>query len=136
MAFDYGTKRIGIAVTDPLQIIATGLDTIHPNQIIEYLKKYLQTEMRRKAMADTYNGSNGSGGVVFTNVRADVSDEVGQGLPASLDHVLKLRHAGEESGLSGVHAFLKPLERAGERYGDVVGVLVDNLLDDFDVLLV
>lgn len=44
MAFDYGTKRIGIAVTDPLQIIATGLDTVHPNQIIEYLKKYMQTE--------------------------------------------------------------------------------------------
>lgn len=44
MAFDYGTKRIGIAVTDPLQMIATGLDTIHPNQIVEYLKKYLQTE--------------------------------------------------------------------------------------------
>jgi putative Holliday junction resolvase len=44
MAFDYGTKRIGIAVTDPLQIIATGLDTIHPNQIIEYLKKYMFTE--------------------------------------------------------------------------------------------
>jgi putative Holliday junction resolvase len=44
MAFDYGTKRIGIAVTDPLQIIATGLDTIHPNQILEFLKKYLQTE--------------------------------------------------------------------------------------------
>jgi putative Holliday junction resolvase len=44
MAFDYGTKRIGIAVTDPLQIIATGLDTIHPNAIVDYLKKYLQTE--------------------------------------------------------------------------------------------
>jgi putative holliday junction resolvase len=44
MAFDYGTKRIGIAVTDPMQIIATGLDTIHPKDIIDYLKKYLQTE--------------------------------------------------------------------------------------------
>ncbi len=44
MAFDYGTKRIGIAVTDPLQIIATGLETIHPQHIVEYLKKYLQTE--------------------------------------------------------------------------------------------
>jgi putative Holliday junction resolvase len=44
MAFDYGTKRIGIAVTDPLQIIATGLDTIHPKDIVDYLKKYLQTE--------------------------------------------------------------------------------------------
>jgi putative Holliday junction resolvase len=44
LAFDYGTKRIGIAVTDPLQIIATGLETVHPKDIIEYLKKYLLTE--------------------------------------------------------------------------------------------
>lgn len=44
LAFDYGTKRIGIAVTDPLQIIATGLDTVHPKDIIEYLKKYLEKE--------------------------------------------------------------------------------------------
>ncbi len=44
LAFDYGTKRIGIAVTDPLQIIATGLETIHPKDIIAYLKKYLLTE--------------------------------------------------------------------------------------------
>ncbi len=44
MAFDYGTKRIGVAVTDPMQMIATGLDTIHPNQIIDYLKRYLRTE--------------------------------------------------------------------------------------------
>lgn len=44
MAFDYGTKRIGVAVTDPMQMIATGLDTIHPNQIIDYLKRYLLTE--------------------------------------------------------------------------------------------
>jgi putative Holliday junction resolvase len=44
MAFDYGTKRIGIAVTDPMQMIATGLETVHPNLIVEYLKKYLQTD--------------------------------------------------------------------------------------------
>ena len=45
MAFDYGTKRIGIAVTDPLQIIATGLDTIHPKDVLTFLKKYLQAEV-------------------------------------------------------------------------------------------
>ena len=44
LAFDYGTKRIGIAVTDPLQIIATGLDTIHPKDVIDFLKKYMLTE--------------------------------------------------------------------------------------------
>lgn len=44
MAFDYGTKRVGIAVTDPMQIIANGLTTIHPKDILEFLKKYLSTE--------------------------------------------------------------------------------------------
>jgi putative Holliday junction resolvase len=44
LAFDYGTKRIGMAVTDPLQIIATGLETVHPKDVIAFLKKYLLTE--------------------------------------------------------------------------------------------
>lgn len=44
MAFDYGTKRIGIAVSDPLQIIATALDTVHPEKIWDFLTKYMSTE--------------------------------------------------------------------------------------------
>ena len=44
MAFDYGTKRIGVAVTDPLQIIATALTTVHPEDIWKYLKDYLLQE--------------------------------------------------------------------------------------------
>ena len=44
LAFDYGTKRIGIAVTDPLQIIATGLTTVHPKDAIQFLQNYLQKE--------------------------------------------------------------------------------------------
>ena len=44
MAIDYGTKRIGLAVTDPNRIIATALDTIHPTKIIAYLQKYLEKE--------------------------------------------------------------------------------------------
>ncbi len=44
IAIDYGTKRTGIAVTDPLQIIANGLDTVPTNQIFDYLKDYLSQE--------------------------------------------------------------------------------------------
>ncbi|MBU0697303.1 MAG: Holliday junction resolvase RuvX [Bacteroidetes bacterium] len=44
MSFDFGTKRLGIAVTDPLQMFATGLTTIHPKDCIEFLTKYLMTE--------------------------------------------------------------------------------------------
>jgi putative Holliday junction resolvase len=44
MAFDYGTKRIGLAVTDPFRIIATGLETLHPNYILSFLSQYTKTE--------------------------------------------------------------------------------------------
>ncbi len=40
IAIDYGGKRTGIAVTDPLQIIATGLTTIRSQELIPFLKKY------------------------------------------------------------------------------------------------
>jgi len=60
MAFDYGTKRIGIAVTDPLQIIATGLETIHPKDIVEYLKKYLVKEVVEKFVVGEPKQMDGS----------------------------------------------------------------------------
>jgi putative Holliday junction resolvase len=44
LAIDYGQKRVGLAVTDELQIIATALDTIHSKDIIDYLQSYLQNE--------------------------------------------------------------------------------------------
>lgn len=44
MAIDYGSKRTGIAVTDPLQIIATGLTTVHSKDVIDFLKKYMEKE--------------------------------------------------------------------------------------------
>lgn len=44
VAIDYGTKKVGIAVTDPLKIIATGLATVHSSQILDYLITYSKTE--------------------------------------------------------------------------------------------
>jgi len=44
LSIDYGGKRTGLAVTDPLQIIATGLETIESQELIPWLKKYLLQE--------------------------------------------------------------------------------------------
>jgi putative holliday junction resolvase len=44
IGIDYGTKRIGIATTDPLQIIASPLETVATPQIYAYLKEYFFTE--------------------------------------------------------------------------------------------
>ncbi|HNV49357.1 MAG TPA: Holliday junction resolvase RuvX [Bacteroidales bacterium] len=42
LAIDYGQKRVGLAVTDEMQIIATGLDTVHVNDLFAYLEKYME----------------------------------------------------------------------------------------------
>ena len=44
ISIDYGLKRTGIAVTDPLQIIATGLTTVHSKELIPFLKDYFTKE--------------------------------------------------------------------------------------------
>ena len=44
ISIDYGTKRIGIATTDPLQIIASPLETVATPKIFEYLQEYFFTE--------------------------------------------------------------------------------------------
>lgn len=40
LAIDYGTKRTGLAVTDPLQIIATALDTVPTETLLQYIQNY------------------------------------------------------------------------------------------------
>lgn len=44
LSIDYGKKRTGLAVTDPLQIIAGGLATVETSVLYEYIEAYIQRE--------------------------------------------------------------------------------------------
>ena len=44
MAIDYGLKRVGIAVTDPLRIIASPLTTVNTPELLDFLETYMKTE--------------------------------------------------------------------------------------------
>jgi len=44
ISIDYGLKRTGLAVTDPLKIIATGLTTVESKELIPFLKNYFNKE--------------------------------------------------------------------------------------------
>ena len=44
LAIDYGAKRVGLAVTDPLKLIASPLDTVHSKDLVTYIQKYLSKE--------------------------------------------------------------------------------------------
>lgn len=45
LAIDYGLKRTGLAVTDPLRIIATALETVSTSELLTYLKVYCRKEL-------------------------------------------------------------------------------------------
>ena len=42
MSLDYGKKRTGIAISDPLRIIASPVETVDTNELIGFIKKYIQ----------------------------------------------------------------------------------------------
>jgi putative holliday junction resolvase len=44
LSIDYGKKRTGIAVTDPLRMIATGLTTVETPKLVQFLKEYFSNE--------------------------------------------------------------------------------------------
>jgi putative holliday junction resolvase len=44
LALDYGSKRTGIAITDELQLIASGLTTVATSTLMDFLKKYIASE--------------------------------------------------------------------------------------------
>ena len=59
ICIDYGLKRTGLAVTDPLQIIATGLTTVHSKELISFLRNYFSKEtVERILIGEPLNWDN------------------------------------------------------------------------------
>ena len=54
LAIDYGRKRTGLAVTDPLQIIANALDTVPTHTLMDYVKSsyHYQSDRVSRALSD------------------------------------------------------------------------------------
>lgn len=59
LSIDYGKKRTGIAVTDPLQIIASGLETVPTATLFDYLKAYIGKETVERIVIGRPTQSNG-----------------------------------------------------------------------------
>jgi len=60
LAIDYGKKRTGLAVTDPLQLIASGLTTVLTHDLIPYLKKYFAQETVSEIIIGEPKGLDGN----------------------------------------------------------------------------
>ena len=68
LAIDYGKKRTGIAVTDPLQIIVNGLDTVETKELIDYLQTYMKSEDVEKVVFGLPTHADGN----YTYLKEDI----------------------------------------------------------------
>jgi len=59
MSIDYGKKRTGIAVTDPLQMIANGLTTVDTPQLFDFIADYLTKEQVERIVVGYPKQTNG-----------------------------------------------------------------------------
>ena len=59
LSIDYGKKRTGLAVTDPLQIIAGGLGTVETSVLYEYIEAYIQREQVERIVIGKPKQPNG-----------------------------------------------------------------------------
>ena len=59
LSVDYGKKRTGVAVTDPLQIIANGLATVVTSELFDYLKSYVGSEVVERIIIGEPRQPNG-----------------------------------------------------------------------------
>jgi putative Holliday junction resolvase len=69
IAIDFGLKRTGLAVTDPLRIIATALETVESRALLHYLKAYCDKEAVDGFVLGLPTGLDGSDTDITPNVR-------------------------------------------------------------------
>lgn len=73
MGIDHGSKRVGLAVTDPLGIIATALDTIPSTEVMDYLRDYCAREPVEGFVVGLPMGLNGLSTDATAGVQAFVA---------------------------------------------------------------
>ena len=73
VSIDYGKKRTGLAVTDPLQIIANGLVTVDTGHLFDYLSQYVSQEQVERIVIGKPMQTNGRASENFTRVEQFVN---------------------------------------------------------------
>lgn len=83
LAIDYGSKRSGIAVTDPLCIIASGLTTLPTTELLAFLKKYVLEENIKEIVIGKPKRMNNED----SEIESDIQSFINQ-LKTELPHVV------------------------------------------------
>lgn len=73
LAIDYGKKRTGLAVTDPLQLIAGGLATVSTSELFDFLRSYMEREKVERIVIGEPRQPNGEPSENLARVRQFVN---------------------------------------------------------------
>lgn len=73
LSIDYGKKRTGIAVTDPLQIIANGLATVSTSELFSFLEQYIKKESVERIIIGEPKQNNGEPSENFSRIKEFVN---------------------------------------------------------------
>ena len=94
LAIDYGLKRTGIAVTDELQIIASGLTTVSTNDLIPFLQDYIKKEEIELQKSNVLLlGPTGSGKTVTLYTALNILNDEGLNI-STVEDPVEIRVAG------------------------------------------
>ena len=96
LAIDYGTKRCGIAVTDTMQLIASGLETVPTEKLLEFLETYFSTEDVEKLVIGEPRHADG-------NLTA-IAPEIEKFIKKIKEQHIHLEIDRQEEGFSSVEA--------------------------------
>ncbi len=123
IAFDYGTKRIGIAVTDPLQIIATALETVHPKDIVDYLKKYMLNESIESFVVGEPRQMDGSASQSLPHVKGFVTT-LKKNFPGIPIHMIDERFTSKMASAAIAGSGMKKSDRQSKGLIDTVSAVI------------
>ena len=130
IAIDYGRKRVGVAVTDALQITANGLDTIATGNIFVFLEKYIATEIVEKIIVGEAKQMNGNDSESMTGIRVFI-EKLHKKFPAIKIELVDERFTSVLAHRTMLEAGLKKKDRQNKSLVDKISatIILQTYLD-------
>ena len=130
MAIDYGAKRTGVAVTDPLQLIANGLTTVNTEQLFSFLKEYFTKEPVEKLIVGNPKNLDNSDTDVTLLVQKFV-ETFTKRFPSIMVELVDERYTSKLAFQSMLESGMKKKDRRNKKLVDEISatILLQQYLD-------
>lgn len=128
LAIDYGTKRTGLAVSDPLQIISTALETVDTSTLFTFLKKYTDKEQVDSFVVGMPKTLTNQDSSITPLVRKFV-DELGKIFPEKPIHLMDERFTSSMAMRTMIDGGMKKKDRRDKSNVDKISATI--ILQDF-----